>query len=136
MWPNPHETADLVTLLKKSLMENSIFCVVYAWIQCFFKTSSLKYLEKNICLNETFLILDLVSSDCLMGLLRDWKICRTQLILWGAIKIVLCLITEKKWFYLDGTTFNFNLSPCDYFKLYSFCKCLKLFICWTYLIDF
>ena len=28
MWPNPQETPDLVTL-KKSLMENFIFCAVY-----------------------------------------------------------------------------------------------------------
>ena len=28
MWPNPQETADSVTLLKKSLMENFIFCAV------------------------------------------------------------------------------------------------------------
>ena len=25
MWPNPQETADLVTLVKKSLMENFFF---------------------------------------------------------------------------------------------------------------
>ena len=32
MWPNPQETADLVNLLKKSLMENFIFCVVLFYI--------------------------------------------------------------------------------------------------------
>ena len=40
-----------------------------------------------------------------------------QSIIWGAIKIVLCLITEKKWFYVEDSTLNFNLSPCDCFKL-------------------
>ena len=29
MWPNPQETADLVTLPKKSLIENFIFCTVF-----------------------------------------------------------------------------------------------------------
>ena len=28
MWPNPQETADLVTFFKKSLMENFILCAV------------------------------------------------------------------------------------------------------------
>ena len=28
MWANPQETAELVTLLKESFMENFIFCVV------------------------------------------------------------------------------------------------------------
>ena len=28
MRPNPHETANLVTFTKKSLMENFIFCAV------------------------------------------------------------------------------------------------------------
>ena len=32
MWPNPQEIADLVLLLKKSLNENFIFCVVLDWI--------------------------------------------------------------------------------------------------------
>ena len=40
-----------------------------------------------------------------------------QSILWGAIKIVLCLITKKKWFYVEDTTLNFNLNPYDCFKL-------------------
>ena len=28
MWPNPQETADLVTLTEEFLMENLIFCAV------------------------------------------------------------------------------------------------------------
>ena len=28
MWPNPQETADLITFPKKSLIENFIFCAV------------------------------------------------------------------------------------------------------------
>ena len=28
MWPNPQKTADLLHLLKESLMENFIFCAV------------------------------------------------------------------------------------------------------------
>ena len=38
MWPNPQETADLVNLLKKSLMENFIFCAVNGslrTVECF-----------------------------------------------------------------------------------------------------
>ena len=33
-----------------------------------------------------------------------------QSIYWGAIKIVLCLITEKKWLHVEDTTLNFNFS--------------------------
>ena len=34
MWPNPEETADLANLLKKSLMENFIFCAVHVFWRC------------------------------------------------------------------------------------------------------
>ena len=33
MWPDPQETADLVTLLNKPLMENFIFCAVKQLIE-------------------------------------------------------------------------------------------------------
>ena len=39
MWPNAKETADLVTLLKKFLMENFIFCAVFElWWECEYST--------------------------------------------------------------------------------------------------
>ena len=31
MWPNPHETADLVTFTEETLMENFIFCAVIGY---------------------------------------------------------------------------------------------------------
>ena len=37
MWPNPQETADLVTFTEESLMENFTFCA--AWLD-------------NVCLAE------------------------------------------------------------------------------------
>ena len=35
---------------------------------------------------------------------------KLQSIYWGAIKIVLYLITEKKWLHVEDTTLNFNFS--------------------------
>ena len=42
MWPNPQETADLVTFIEKSLIENFIFGAVFQIWECAFKRCILK----------------------------------------------------------------------------------------------
>ena len=47
MWENPQFPADMVTLLKKSLMENFIFCAVQKLSESKYEKESLLYVSIN-----------------------------------------------------------------------------------------
>ena len=63
MWPNPLETADLVTFTEKSLTENFVFRAVLPWV-------------KNISTLENF---EYVLNEWYYGKFRSKKRCLTHM---------------------------------------------------------